>query len=300
MTYREFSHQIPLRDMLSLLGIYTFFEKGGEGMSQRPTHHSNFSLVLIFSASLVVFGLPFTAIAQKAAGPWSQLIDKAQNQGQTRVIVRLREKTPLSKNLSTHQARINRQQAIRSLQDDFILNLGRAGMKTEHLKRFKYFPFIALHVDSATLQALQNSPGVAGIEEDTLDPPSLATSVPLIGADNAHTQGFDGTGWAVAILDTGVDNTHSFFGGRVVAEACFSTTSIFSNSTSVCPGGGPQSTAPGYGVNCDATDPGPVPISLPFRCSLVLTMLPIVLPDRPLVCFLLGRTRFWDWNMFWI
>ena len=60
--------------------------------------------------------------------------------------------------------------------------------------------------------------------------------------------GFTGEGQVVAILDTGVDADHPFLAGKVVAEACFSTTA--SNSTSLCPGGVSESTAPGSGRNC--------------------------------------------------
>jgi subtilisin family serine protease len=60
--------------------------------------------------------------------------------------------------------------------------------------------------------------------EDTLSAPTLADSVPLIGADVAWAAGYSGAGQAVAILDTGVDKTHPFLTGKVIAEACFSST----------------------------------------------------------------------------
>jgi subtilisin family serine protease len=54
----------------------------------------------------------------------------------------------------------------------------------------------------------------------------------------------------VAILDTGVQANHPFLNGRVVAEACFSTTSAASNATSLCPGGASSSTAAGSAAPC--------------------------------------------------
>ncbi len=213
------------------------------------------SVLTIPGFFLIVFYLPAVALAQQPEGPWSQLLEKAQTQGQTRVIVRLAESTQLSRNLSTPLARTNRQQTVRSLQENFVQKYEASGFRADRYKRFKFFPFIAMSVDSNALKALQNSPWVAGIEEDTIEFTSLSGSVPLIGGDDVIAQGFDGTGWTVAILDTGVDKTHSFIGGRVVAEACFSTTNAFLNTDSVCPGGVEESTAIGSGVNCDATDP---------------------------------------------
>lgn len=53
----------------------------------------------------------------------------------------------------------------------------------------------------------------------------------------------EGTGWAVAVLDTGVDKVHPFLTGKVVEEACFS-------GNSNCPNGSPTQLGPGAGVPC--------------------------------------------------
>lgn len=54
--------------------------------------------------------------------------------------------------------------------------------------------------------------------------PSLDTSVGYINADQVWTQGFIGSGQAIAILDDGIDANHDMFDGKIVAEACFSDT----------------------------------------------------------------------------
>ena len=54
-------------------------------------------------------------------------------------------------------------------------------------------------------------------------PPDVAESAALIGADSAWTSGYNGAGRTVAVLDTGVDKSHSICRvGAVVAEACYS------------------------------------------------------------------------------
>src|SRR5205085_5736167 len=99
----------------------------------------------------------------------------------------------------------------------------------------------------------------ATIEEDLPHSPSLAESVPLIGATNAWAAGYTGAGQTVAILDTGVDKNHPFLADKVVSEACYSTNSNSTASdiiTSVCPGGVTQTTSSGSGVNCNTSISG--------------------------------------------
>jgi len=61
--------------------------------------------------------------------------------------------------------------------------------------------------------------------KDGLNFPQLQQSIPLID------------GAAIAVLDTGVGNSHPAFSGRIVEEACFSTRSLYYGSASLCPNG---------------------------------------------------------------
>jgi subtilisin family serine protease len=120
--------------------------------------------------------------------------------------------------------------------------------------RFETIPFFTARVDAAGLAALSAMPGVASIEHDALNAPFLGQSVPIINADDTWALGYAGNGQVVAILDTGVDKNHPFFGGRVVSEACYSNAGGGGTSqggTSACPGGVNQSIAAGSGVNCN-------------------------------------------------
>jgi subtilisin len=118
------------------------------------------------------------------------------------------------------------------------------------IRRFRTIPFFAADASPAALRRLERDAGVATIEEDAADVASLAQSVPLVGAPAAWASGFSGSGWTVAIVDTGVDAFHPFLDGKVVSEACYSNAGGAAGGISLCPGGAPASTDPGSAAPC--------------------------------------------------
>jgi len=115
-------------------------------------------------------------------------------------------------------------QAINTAQETLLDSLSSFSITLN--ARYKHIPYIALTVDGAGLKALLDSPLVTSVHEDGLDAPLLDSSVPIIGAAHVWAAGYDGSGWAVAVLDTGVQWNHEFLGGisssRVITEACYS------------------------------------------------------------------------------
>ncbi len=130
------------------------------------------------------------------------------------------------------------------------------GLNATNIKEYEYVPYLAATVDAAGLQALAKNPKVSQISEDVPVPPTLAQSTGVIGADIAWQAGYDGSGWVVAVLDTGVDKNHNFLSGKVVSEACYSTTFRPYSSTSLCPGGTASSTTTDSGLNCSPSTSG--------------------------------------------
>jgi subtilisin family serine protease len=140
--------------------------------------------------------------------------------------------------------------AIHKAQGDVISSVKSGNVHVIH--EYDYIPFMAVEVDRAGFEALQNNPLVVGIEEDILMQPLLTQSIPLINADDVWAAGYTGNGQVVAVLDTGVDKNHPALAGKVVSEACYSSTT--STTTSICPGGVNESIEPGsalpYAGNC--------------------------------------------------
>jgi subtilisin family serine protease len=146
--------------------------------------------------------------------------------------------------------------AIHQAQRELIGEVKSGEVRVIH--EYDYIPFMALEVNRAGFEALQKNPNVIGIEEDVLMKPMLQESVPLINADDVWLEGVTGAGQVVAILDTGVDKNHPALAGKVVSEACYSTTNVFDGSTSLCPGGASASIATNsalpYETVCPAGD----------------------------------------------
>lgn len=123
-------------------------------------------------------------------------------------------------------------------------------------RQFAVTPAFSMMARPDTIRALRNHPDVLSVTEDVPVPPVLDQTIPLIGADDAWAQGADGSGWAVAILDSGVETEHPMTGPAVTASACFNTVDPGS-STSLCPGGLEEETdltGPDSGDSCVEDD----------------------------------------------
>ena len=176
------------------------------------------------------------------------LLPAAEEQGQLRIIVQLNVPfRPEAALADSFQARSQRA-GIAAAQ----IKLGGELVSPESavLRNFRNLPLSVLSVSPSDLEALASNPLVTALQEDVPDPLLLTVSIPLIGADTAWSAGYTGSGQAVAILDTGVDSSHEFLTGKVLAEACFSTIDAGSSSSTLCPGGGESEIGTGAAVNC--------------------------------------------------
>jgi len=169
------------------------------------------------------------------ATSFSELLQRTETENSVRVIVELNTDFIPPGLLQSVQQRLEQRTDIENTQDGLLQSL--SSFNVESKKTFKNIPVIAMTVDRDALVYLSSSPFVKIIHEDKLNKPSLADSVPYIGGSAAHSSGFTGLGQTIAILDTGVESSHSFLSGKVVSEACFGTTETGTGftSTTFCP-----------------------------------------------------------------
>jgi subtilisin len=170
----------------------------------------------------------------------SHLLKKAEREGSVRVIVGLRTDFVPEGRLSRAEV-ADQRDGIASAQAGLQEHLRGTGYRT--LREYETVPYIALKLTPQALRAVQNSPRATTIQEDVAVPADLAQSAPIVQAPTMWANNITGAARTIAVLDTGVDRFHPFLGGRVVEEACYS-------STSDCPNGQTTQTGTGSGAPC--------------------------------------------------
>lgn len=177
------------------------------------------------------------------------LLEKAQQRGSVRVILTVDAEFQPEGWLPGAAAVRSQRADIARAQQALLESV--SGLALDEPYRFKTVPLVVVTLSAPGLQAALDSGWVSAVQEDTLDAPLLAESTAVIGAPAAWAGGGTGAGQTIAILDTGVNKNHAFLAGKVVSEACYSTTAAADGATSLCPGGVSESTAADSGLPCD-------------------------------------------------
>jgi subtilisin family serine protease len=165
------------------------------------------------------------ARATKApAAAFRQVAEQVGSQPKIRVSVGLQAVFD-TQDLGTEQSRAAARDRVRVARDAFVAAnpwLGNRQMST-----MSYFPMTSFEVTAAELARLEASGKAASITASTALPPSLGVSTgsDLVSSAVETAHGYTGAGQSIAVLDSGVDRTHPFLAGRVVAaaEACFAS-----------------------------------------------------------------------------
>lgn len=188
-------------------------------------------LPTLLIGAIVLIATSTTSLATPALADPDVKIDPAiTSTGEHRVIVRMRHANQVNSALA----------AVEAIKKD-KKNIA-ARPPANLADRLDFFVYNGTRAD---VEKIARRPDVLTISEDRLNAPSLAESVPLIGADHAHQANVTGQGTALAILDSGFDLDHPALGSRIVEQACFSAVVPNLNASSLCPNGAATQTGPG-------------------------------------------------------
>ncbi len=168
--------------------------------------------------------------------------------------------------------------AITFVTDSVLHNLNGTDYQVTHT--YSFIPYVALAVSAEALEILAYLPEVLAIQEDIplklieplpgdnqqakdgapgaaeVSPPRLDNTVNIIGASNAWSMGYSGSGWYVAILDTGIRSSHEFFTGKTIVEACYALGEDGIGPAGDCPNGLTSQTGAGSAVHYPSTYAG--------------------------------------------
>ncbi|MBW4434090.1 MAG: S8 family serine peptidase [Pelatocladus maniniholoensis HA4357-MV3] len=213
---------------------------------------SSLSIVLVSLKTLVApahaqISPPADSLGQTNPPELDHLISKANKYGKVRVIIGLKANFIPEGRLATTLVPSQRT-AIAQIQNVVLTKL--SAYNPTAITKFKTIPYFAAQLNARSLALLQFDPNIVSIQEDIAIPTTLTESISVTRANKVWESGYTGAGQTVAILDTGVDSSHPFLAGKVVSEACYSTTDSAYQSASLCPNGSLQQVGSGSAVNC--------------------------------------------------
>jgi subtilisin family serine protease len=163
--------------------------------------------------------------------------------------------------------------AISRARDEVLHQLN--GMPYTITRTYSTLPYTGLTVTAGTLDKLQTLPQVLTIVEDkavarsaalppareiqTIDntgdtgAPMLDQTVSIVGADLAWSYGYTGSGWYVAVLDTGIMPSHEMFQGKPIVEQCYASGEDSDDrENGGCPNGKTEMSGPGSAAHYEA------------------------------------------------
>ena len=210
---------------------------------------------------LVIAGLALVT-AMPARAEIEDVFRKIQRDGQARVLVRMKAGSGTAA-WSPTQSAPRQRAAVAAALDSIQPSLRNA--RIGGIKTFRTLPLVATTVTQDQLMGLMSAPEVEGVflvrrerKADTtaavgrvLESAQLATSVASIDVLNAWSKGYDGSGYAVAVIDDGFNLSHPMLKGKAVGDACFSA-DFGTTTKNNCPSGKSPQVGAGAASNCPA------------------------------------------------
>jgi len=192
------------------------------------------------------------------------VIRQIQRDGVAHIIVRMKIDTGEA-TWSAKQPALKQKAAVAAALNSVKPALAGANIKS--VRTFRTLPLISATVDQSQLMDLLSDASVQSVhlvEREQRDPAFAASTNSFSGetAQGANAQlsievadawadGYDGTGYTVAIIDGGINTAHPMFAGRTVGAACFSG-DYGETYVNKCPSGQSPQIGVGAASNCPA------------------------------------------------
>lgn len=190
-----------------------------------------------------------------AASHFDELQAKVVQEGIVPVLIRLRASFEVEREAEGDEAAEAQRVAIQEAQQAVIEGL--VGYDPTSIKRYAYLPFLGVRINQTGLAALRGSTHVLDIQEDRTTSPLRGPRALLSeGEEVTVAREYTGAGYAIAILDTGVDGRDPALIDKVVAEGCFSTEDAGRGVHSICPAGREMALEADSGRPCSADGMG--------------------------------------------
>lgn len=126
------------------------------------------------------------------------------------------------------------------------------GDRGANIRQIAGLPVVVAETDQGGIGELLDNPQITHVMADEPAPPLLHNSLETLRVRELHSKGVMGDAYSVAVLDTGVNYNHPFFGNKLRAEGCFSTASSTVYSVaSLCNNGLDVDLTNGAGRACD-------------------------------------------------
>ena len=245
-------------------------------LTERINYNPKLLTLLVVLLINTVLYVDFAPADQSKTVDRDRLLTIARREGSVKVIVRLdvhdiKQLTAAStaykaKNTREYYPQVEAAEADAALYNRIFAVTSNVISRLNGLQHtvnhtYKSIPFLALDVSEESIEELESMLEVLSIVEDRpiplndyeesqkgslsepftntdFDRPALNNTIGIIGADDAWNAGYTGSGYYVAILDTGIRTSHDMFTGKTIVERCYSAISHCPNNSTTASGAG--------------------------------------------------------------